>query len=74
MTIARIDTKLCTGCGMCVNSCWMDVIRLDKKSGKATIKYREECATCNSCELDCPVDAIHVSPKVRLYEITTVGL
>jgi NAD-dependent dihydropyrimidine dehydrogenase PreA subunit len=74
MTIARIDAKLCTGCGLCVNACWMDVIRMDKKSGKAKIKYPDDCATCNSCELECPVHAIRVSPAVRLYEVTTIGL
>jgi NAD-dependent dihydropyrimidine dehydrogenase PreA subunit len=41
----------------------MDVIRMDEESKKAIIKYPEECMCCDYCELDCPVDAIYVSPE-----------
>jgi len=63
MTIERIDLQLCTGCGICVNSCSMDVIRMDQENKKATIKYPEECMCCGFCELDCPENAIYVSPE-----------
>ena len=63
MAIERIDHELCTGCGICVDSCPMDVIRMDEKNEKAVIKYPEECMACGDCKLDCPVDAIHVSPE-----------
>jgi NAD-dependent dihydropyrimidine dehydrogenase PreA subunit len=63
MTIERIDPQLCTGCGICVNSCSMDVIRMDEEGQKATIKYPEECMCCGFCELDCPKNAIFVSPE-----------
>jgi NAD-dependent dihydropyrimidine dehydrogenase PreA subunit len=62
MSIERIDPELCTGCGICVNTCPMDVIRMDEESKKAVIKYPEDCMCCDYCELDCPVDAITVSP------------
>jgi NAD-dependent dihydropyrimidine dehydrogenase PreA subunit len=63
VTIERIDAELCNGCGICVNSCPVDVIRMDKESNKAVIKYPEECMCCDYCELDCPQDAIYVSPE-----------
>jgi len=62
MVIERIDNDLCTGCGICVNSCPMDVIRMDEESKKAVIKYPEDCMLCLYCEYDCPVHAIYVSP------------
>ncbi len=61
---ARIDINLnrCNGCGICVNSCAVDVIRLNKESKKVTAKYPEECMLCGYCELDCPEEAIYLSP------------
>ena len=63
MAIDHIDHELCTGCGICVNTCTMDVIRMDEKEKKAIIKYPEECMCCDACEDDCPSGAIYVSPE-----------
>jgi NAD-dependent dihydropyrimidine dehydrogenase PreA subunit len=41
----------------------MDVIRMDEAGKKAVIKYPEECMCCAYCELDCPENAIYVSPE-----------
>ena len=63
MSIERINHELCTWRGTCVNSCPMDVIRMDEEGKRAIIKYPEECMCCDACEFDCPVDAIYVSPE-----------
>ena len=62
MTIEKIDTDLCNGCGICFDSCPLDVIRMDEESQKAVIKYPEDCMMCLFCERDCPEEAIYVSP------------
>jgi len=72
--IESINIDLCTGCGICVNSCCMDVIRLDKKRKKATIKYPEDCCSCSICKLDCPRHAIEISWKRHSTPITSWGL
>jgi NAD-dependent dihydropyrimidine dehydrogenase PreA subunit len=61
--IEKIDLEKCTGCGKCIESCSLDVIRLDEKQEKAVIKYLEDCMTCYSCERDCPEGAIYVGPE-----------
>jgi NAD-dependent dihydropyrimidine dehydrogenase PreA subunit len=62
MSIERINPELCNGCGTCINSCSIEVIRMDEKAPAAVIQYPEDCMCCGYCELDCPVNAIYVSP------------
>jgi ferredoxin len=61
MAIAAIDEALCTGCGICVKHCPVDVLRLDRTAKKARIAYREDCMLCGQC-MDCPEDAIRLEP------------
>lgn len=61
MGIRKIDYRLCTGCGICVEHCPMDVLRMDKESKKPFIKYLRDCQTCFLCVKDCPEDAITVT-------------
>ena len=62
MAIEKIDHELCIGCGECFNNCPVDVIRMDLSGEKAEIRYSEDCMCCYACVLDCPGEAIHVSP------------
>ncbi len=62
MTISRIILDVCDGCGLCVDSCPTDVIRMDGK--KAAIVYPGDCQTCFLCEEDCPTGAIEVAPEI----------
>jgi NAD-dependent dihydropyrimidine dehydrogenase PreA subunit len=72
---ARIDIKLdrCNGCGICVNSCAVDVIRLNEEIKKATAKYPQECMLCGYCELDCPEEAIYLSPVKDMPPVLSWG-
>jgi adenylylsulfate reductase subunit B len=54
--IRHIDQKVCVGCGVCEMICPGDVIIMDG-TGKARIKYPQDCWTCFSCEMACPVRA-----------------
>ncbi len=62
MGIRKIDTKLCDGCGICIEACPMDVLRFDGNTKKAFVKYLRDCQTCLLCEISCPAKAIYVSP------------
>lgn len=73
MSIERIDADLCTGCGICVDTCPMDVIRMDEKSKKAVIKYPYDCMLCLDCEQECPTKAIYVSPEQKVMPMLNWG-
>ena len=83
--IEKVDQENCIGCGLCVEICPMDVLRMktdfniiaqpEKKKPtpqfKAVIAYVEDCMTCYTCELNCPVGAIKVgfAPVERPFVI-----
>ena len=62
MTIKLINLEKCTGCGICVACCPMDVLRIDESTKKAQIRYLQDCVACWSCESFCPRGCINVSP------------
>jgi NAD-dependent dihydropyrimidine dehydrogenase PreA subunit len=51
----------------------MDVIRMDSDGQKAQIRYGEDCMNCEQCALDCPVEAITVTPFKSTPFITSWG-
>lgn len=61
MGIELIDERLCDGCAVCIDSCPMDVLRMDQAKDKAYIAYPGDCQCCFLCETDCHTDAIYVS-------------
>lgn len=62
MAIIEI-TYNCNGCGLCVEACPMDVLRMNPRKKKAHIAYPEDCIVCFSCEMDCPEEAVVVGPE-----------
>ncbi len=53
--IPHIDKETCTGCGLCVTSCFKQAITLKNK--KAVIDH-EKCTSCGVCLTTCPTKAI----------------
>jgi len=60
--IKQIDWDQCNGCGVCIDVCPNDVIRIDAAASRAVIRYLESCMTCYNCEMACPVECIYVDP------------
>lgn len=63
--ITKIDQEKCIGCGICVEKCPLDAVRLNEKR-KAYIAYPDDCMTCFLCERMCPKGAIFVHPFKEL--------
>jgi NAD-dependent dihydropyrimidine dehydrogenase PreA subunit len=49
----------CVGCGVCVEICPPDVLRLSA-AGTAYPAYARDCQACFLCVLSCPVAAVEV--------------
>ena len=62
----EVNENACTGCGVCVETCPTDVLRLDAAK-KAYMAYPQDCQGCFICEWDCPVGAIKINVG-RWYE------
>lgn len=58
----RLAETSCTGCGMCVKVCPHGVFFIPDE--KARIIDRDACMECGACAMNCPVNAITVSPGV----------
>ena len=50
----KVNNEKCTGCGMCVDVCPVNAIKIENK--KAVIS--EECIDCGVCIAQCPLEAI----------------
>ena len=63
--INKIDMEHCDGCGICVDVCPTDVLRMDSIAQKPVIRYINDCITCYNCEIECPCGCIDVSPFAK---------
>ncbi len=63
----EIDTDKCVGCRKCVNLCFVDSIRFDEETRKPYVAYLQDCEGCMVCEVNCPVNAIRVSPIFPIH-------
>jgi ferredoxin len=61
-----IRKTLCRGCGMCVDACPQQAIRMYR--GHAEIDQRR-CDRCGQCVPICPQDAILDLPPASLHEL-----
>lgn len=59
--IEVVSGDRCVGCDLCIKVCPTDVFDRDAR-GVPVIARQEDCQTCFSCELYCPVDALYVAP------------
>jgi len=53
--MVKIDTKMCTGCGGCINICPVCALSLSKDDN-ATVN--EKCNDCEICIRACPLNCI----------------
>jgi len=52
---AKVDEEKCTGCGICVEECPVEAVKLVNDIAKVD---PELCTDCRTCVDACPVEAI----------------
>ena len=58
----KLETSLCTGCGMCAIVCPHDVFKIH--SGKAVLNDINDCMECGACMKNCRSGALTVRSGV----------
>jgi NAD-dependent dihydropyrimidine dehydrogenase PreA subunit len=56
---AKVDTEMCTACGLCVDKCQVDAAAVDEENEYATIDL-DRCIGCGNCVTDCPSEAMQL--------------
>jgi len=57
-----LDRDRCIGCGMCLEVCPHEVLRMN--GGRVEIRERDACMECGACSRNCPVSALSVRAGV----------
>ncbi len=71
MSIITINESICEQCGICIETCPLDVISMDKNGFPSTTDESEShCVQCGHCEAVCPPRALKYNtlPEMRTIE------
>ncbi len=58
----KIDETSCTGCGVCLEVCPHEVLRMNGR--RVQIQDRDACMECGACSRNCPAAAVSVQAGV----------
>jgi len=64
---AKVNTKRCVACGVCVKECPKSAIHIFK--GCFAVIDKEICLGCGKCATNCPANSIEVLERERKEDI-----
>ena len=53
--VVTIDDEACSGCGVCIDRCWMQALHME---GDLAVRDAKRCIGCGICIYVCPSDAM----------------
>lgn len=59
---AAVEGENCTGCGVCIERCQVDAVRLDEREDVALVDLGR-CIGCGNCVVTCPTGAMSLVGK-----------
>lgn len=59
------DVKSCTGCGICVDVCPMQILGMDDTGRKVSLQDPDSCINCRACVNRCPNDSLFLVPETE---------
>ena len=72
-TIATVNLTLCTGCGMCVDVCPYEAIKLEEGKAEVNEVLCEGCGTCSATCLRAAIKVKNITP-LQVHEMIKVAL
>ncbi|MFX1444806.1 MAG: ATP-binding protein [Promethearchaeota archaeon] len=60
---AEVDPDACTGCGICIDRCQLNAIKIVDDVSKV---IQKRCVGCGNCVITCPVEAIQLRKKEKI--------
>jgi ferredoxin len=60
--VITVDDDACSGCGVCIDRCWMEALKMD---GDSVVRDFNRCIGCGICRYVCPTDAMKLEPRQK---------
>jgi Na+-translocating ferredoxin:NAD+ oxidoreductase subunit B len=60
--VIAIDDDACSGCGACIDRCWMEALKMD---GELVVRDFNRCIGCGICRYVCPTDAMKLERREK---------
>jgi ferredoxin len=60
--VITIDDDACSGCGACIDRCWMEALKMN---GELAVRDFNRCIGCGICRYVCPTDAMKLERREK---------
>ncbi len=73
LAVARVNERICSGCGLCIDVCPNEARVLDAERGIAVV-LAAMCVSCGACAVACPNGASDVIGFTKVQELARIAM